>query len=179
MTSNQNSYKNNILELDKRKKIYNLVRKYAGSHFREIERISKMPSSSVKYHLDYLNKYGLIREMKKGNNLCYYPNDFNSDNQVLLAMLRQDSVRKILLLLVENKKCSHEEITRFVGLSGSTISWHLKKLVEKDIIKFHKDGRKSVYNLKVDEREIIEFILKYKNSFLDVLVNRMVEVWDI
>ena len=91
---------NKILELDLRNKIYLLVKKHAGCHFREIERKSHLPASSLKYHLDYLAKYGLIMEERNGNNIRYFPKEFNTHNKVLLSLLRQGSIRRILVFLI-------------------------------------------------------------------------------
>ena len=73
VTSNLPSYKKSILDLKARKKIYNIVKRYAGTHFRKIERLSKFPTGHVKYHLDYLAKHELIRAEKKDNNIRYFP----------------------------------------------------------------------------------------------------------
>src|SRR3989338_11241297 len=99
-----------ILELDTRRKIYDIVRKFAGSHFREIGRKSSLSTGSVKYHLSYLVKHGLIKEEKGGNNRRYYPREFSSSNKKLLGFLRQQSIRKIILFIISNESCSHEQI---------------------------------------------------------------------
>ena len=70
-----------VLELDSRRKIYEAVRKFAGSHFREIERKSNLPAGTVKYHLSYLAKNGLIKEEKENNNLRYFPRSFKLGNK--------------------------------------------------------------------------------------------------
>ena len=73
-----------ILELKSRMKIYGVVKKFAGCHFREIERKSNLLTGTVKYHLSYLTKYSLIKEEKDGGNTRYFPKDFKSENKKLL-----------------------------------------------------------------------------------------------
>ena len=179
MTSKFIAQNNKVLELDARKKIYYLVKEYAGCHFRDIERKSKIPASSLKYHLNYLTKRKLIIEEKDGNNLRYFPKEFNINNKVLLGFLRQDSLRKILIFLLTNEKSNHEDIVRFVNLSPSTVSWHLKKLLSKGIIKSNKDGRTIEYSLSIEKNEIINLLITYQESFLDSLVNKAIEMWEI
>jgi len=51
MTSEYFFQGDKFLKLETRKKIYNLVKTYAGCHFRDLERKSKLPASSIKYNL--------------------------------------------------------------------------------------------------------------------------------
>ena len=95
-----------------------------------------------------------------------------------MGLLRQKSTRRILLYILTNDKCNHEQIVNFVRLSPSTVSWHLRKLIEEKIIGFVKEGRKTFYPLLVDKEEIISLLITYKKSFFDSLVDNMVEMWE-
>ena len=166
-----------ILELETRKKIYLAVKKYAGSHFREIQRKSGLAVGSVQHHLHALVKNGLIREVKKDNNIVYFPREFESGNTALLGLLRQESIRKIILFIMLNKNCNHEQIVKYANLSPSTISWHLKKLQQEGIVKADKQGRKTFYKLTSGEKEIVNLLITYQESFVDSLVDRVIEMW--
>lgn len=167
-----------VLELDTRRKIYEIVKKFAGIHFREIERKSGLPTGTVKYHLSYLVKTKLIKEEKDGNNIRYFPKTFNPKNSILLGFLRQKTIRKILLFILEHNNCNHEQIVKEVGVSASTVSWHLKKLEQNNIVGFITKGRKTFYNLLVDKEEIIKLLVTYQESFLDAVVDRVIDMWD-
>lgn len=166
-----------LLELESRRRIYDIVRAHAGSHFREIERKSGLPPGNVKYHLSYLSRHGLIKEEKDGNNLRYFPNEIKSENKKLLGFLRQNTIRNIMLSLLINDNCNHEQIVRIVNLSPSTVSWHLKKLEESGMIESSREGRKTFYRLLVDKEEILRLLITYRESFLDSLVDRVIETW--
>lgn len=168
-----------ILELGDRKKIYDIVREFAGCHFREIERKSKLSTGSTKYHLSYLTKYGLIKEERDGNNLRYYPREFKPENKKLLGLLRQNSIRKILLFILTHKNCTHKQIVESIKLSPSTVSWHLKKLEENNIVSFIKRGKIKNYNILVENNEIVKLLIAYKESFFDALVDGVIEMWDM
>ncbi len=168
-----------VLELENRRKIYELVRKYSGSHFRELERKSKIPIGILKYHLDFLNKHGLIKQEKDGNNIRYFLANIKFENMKLLSLLRQKSIRRIILFILTNKKPYHQDIVKFVGLSPSTVSWHIKKLIKSNVITEIKEGRKITYSLLIDEEEVIKLLVYYKESFFDSLVNKAAEMWDI
>lgn len=168
-----------VLELGARRKIYDIVRKFAGCHFREIERKSSLSTGPIKYHLNYLTKHGLIKEERDGNNLRYYPREFGSEDKKLLGLLRQKSIRNVLLYVLTHNNCNHEQIVESVGLSPSTVSWHLKKLEESNVIGFVKRGRKTAYNVLIDKEKIISLLVTYKESFLDSVVDRVIDMWEV
>src|SRR3989338_7877696 len=161
------------LELDARRKIYLIVKKSAGSHFREIERKSGLSTGPVKYHLDYLARAGLIKRGKKGNNVRYFPKEFTEENREIMGFLRQESVRKIIIHILTSNGCTHDDIVRAVSLSPSTVSWHLKKLENAGALGSARHGRKTSYNLLVDKNRIADLLISYQESFLDKLVDNV------
>jgi predicted transcriptional regulator len=166
-----------ILEVEARKKIYAVVKSSPGSHFREIERKSSLPTGTVKYHLSYLARYGLVKEQKGAHTVRYFPLSFDSKNITLLSFLRQKSIRNILLFILTHEHCNHEHIVSFTKLSPSTVSWHLKKLEEHSIITAQRKGRKAFYSILIDKKEIMALLITYQESFLDALVDNVVEMW--
>ncbi len=167
-----------ILELEARRKIYEVVTKFAGSHFREVERKCNLPTGTVKYHLSYLTKHGLIKEEKDESNVRYFPKEFAFQNKKLLGLLRQKKVRDIILFILTHTDCNHEQIVKMIRVSPSTVSWHLTKLVENNIIAATKKGRKTFYTIIIDKEEIIKLLITYRESFLDSLVDRVIEMWE-
>ena len=97
----------------------------------------------------------------------------------MLSLLRQKSTRKIILFVAFNDKCYHSDIVRSLGLSQSTISWHLLKLLNSNIIKADREDHKTKYSLAVNLEELIKLLIVYKKSFLDSLVNRAIEMWEV
>mgnify|MGYP001262977752 CR=1 FL=1 len=168
-----------VLELNSRRKIYEVVRKFAGAHFREIERKSKLSTGSTRYHLNFLVKKDLINEKGEGNTIRYFPKGFSSENKILLSLLRQKSIRGILLFILTHDNCIHEQIVQSVKLSPSTVSWHIKKLTQANIIESSRVGRKTNFKLIVDKEEIMKLLIAYRESFLDSLVDNVVEMWDV
>jgi predicted transcriptional regulator len=171
--------KKKILEVDIRRDIYDLVRKNAGSHFREIERKSGLTVGTVSYHLNFLKKHNLITEEKEGKNVRYFPKEFKAKNKKLMTFLRQKSTRNILLQILINKKCSHDDITKNISLSPSTVSWHVKKLLENNLITTQKIDRRTRYGIAIDEKEVMNLLITYKKTFLDAMVDNVVEMWEM
>lgn len=176
---NSNDKNKKILDLDTRKTIYEIVKKFAGSNFRDMVKKSKLSNGVVMYHLHYLIKNNLIKQEKRDNSVVYFPSDFKIENSKLLSILRQNSMRNIVLFILNNKNCEHGEIVDFTKLSPSTVTWHLKKLENEKIIASSKKGRTKNYQIIIDYEEIINLLITYKESFFDSLVDNIIKTWDL
>lgn len=166
------------LELEIRQSIYSLISPSPGLHFREIQRRTKIATGQLTYHLNYLQKVGLIKTENDGEYLRYYAHiQINDEDRRVLEFVRQKSIRHILLYLLENNNCNHDLLVKNLDIAPSTISWHLKKLIDANIVNKEVDGRKSIYSINNPEL-IKKVLIKYKESFLDILVDRFIEMWE-
>jgi predicted transcriptional regulator len=95
-----------------------------------------------------------------------------------MGLLRQKTIREVILILLLHGNCTHEQIATVVKLSPSTVSWHLNKLQEGGVIGSGKDGRRTIYWLLADKDQIISLLVAYQESFLDSLVDRVIEMWE-
>lgn len=170
--------KADVLKLESRRKIYEVVRQNAGGHMREIQRVSGLSYGMISYHLSYLERHNLIKEEKDGNYVRYYPVSVEVKDEKLLALLRQRSVRMILLFIITHDGCSHQEISSGVNLSASTTTWHLKKLINNCIVVSDKKIKCKAYSLGVSKEHIISLLITYRESFLDTLVDGLLELWE-
>jgi predicted transcriptional regulator len=167
-----------VLELDLRRKIYGIVRDCAGAHFREIQRRCKIATGTAKHHLEYLRRQGLIKLERAGNNSRYFPRGFKAENESIMSYLRQKSMRGIILEVFSNPGCIHEDIVKKVNLAPSTVSWHLKKLIDSKIIGSTKTGRKTKFRVLIDKNVILNLLIIYRESFLDSIVDNIIEMWE-
>ena len=166
------------LELEIRHSIYSLISASPGLHFREIQRRTKIATGQLTYHLNYLQKVGLIKTENDGEYLRYYAQiQINDEERRVLELVRQKSIRHILLFLLENDNCNHEHLVKDLDIAPSTISWHLKKLIDANILNKEVEGRKSFYSIKNPEL-IKKVLIKNKDSFLDIVVDRFIEMWE-
>jgi predicted transcriptional regulator len=134
------------LSLESRNRIFEFISKRPGTHVREMERDLAMPPGNLSYHLDVLSKENLIRSEDDGYRLRYFPaRGFIQKNRQILSLLRQEQLRKILLIVLSHGKPSFHTIQVEMGLSKSTISYHIKKLVNNNALKVEKAGREFLY----------------------------------
>ena len=167
------------LALGARNKIYRAINKNPGLHFRELQRRTKIATGSLQYHIDFLLKRHLIKSEKTGKFVRYYSTrgpQLGTD-QVTMGLLRQPSLRKIILFLLTKKRANNEKIAVAVGLSPSTVSWHMVKLVQGNIVEKRRVGRKTFFYIK-DADNISALLSNYKKSFLDEMVDSFVDIWD-
>ena len=171
-----------ILELELRNKIFLLVKKYAGSHLRELERRSKIPYSTLKYHLHYLVKHDLILEKQSNGKSQYYSKTIEADDIEILGLMKQKNIRRILFYLVSYDECINKDLESFIKIAPSTIIWYMKILLKKGLVIRIQKADKLVYKLnfdKIDKEKIVKILTTYKESFFDSLINRAIETWEI
>jgi predicted transcriptional regulator len=166
-----------LLEVGIRQKLFTLISECPGIHFRDAQRRTESSTGNLTYHLDRLVKAGLLTTVRDGKYLRYYAfTEKSTEEKRILEMARRKTDRHILLLLIQNETNTNEELSKILNLSPSTISWHIKKLIETNILSVKAEGRKVFYS--VNNQELVSGILiKYKESYLDKLVDRFVEMW--
>jgi predicted transcriptional regulator len=166
-----------LLEVGIRQKLFTLISECPGIHFRDAQRRTESSTGNLTYHLDSLVKAGLLTTVRDGKYLRYYAfTEKSTEEKRILELARRKTDRHILLLLLENETNTNEELSKILRLSPSTISWHIKKLIETNILCVKTEGRKVFYS--VNSPELVSGILvKYKESYMDKLVDRFVEMW--
>ncbi|WP_440951873.1 winged helix-turn-helix transcriptional regulator [Methanococcoides sp. FTZ1] len=168
------------LELDTRKRIYELIRRSPGIHLRELERRLDMVMGSLQYHLHYLEKNDFIRSSVDGEYVRYFVKDrkLGEKDRKILSVLRRKGCLHILINLLQKSGMNNKDLAGAIGLSPSTTSWHLNKLLNEGIIERTNAGRSSNFNIR-DPEIVAGLIIYYKESFLDGLLDNFTEMWDL
>jgi DNA-binding transcriptional ArsR family regulator len=162
------------LELANRKRIFETIRQNPGVHFRDLQRRTNMPIGVLSYHLDYLVDRGLLTVDKRESFTRYFPGgQIGRDKQQMLAALRQEIPRGIILFLLMNPGATHGRVLENFAISGGTLSYHIKKLVSRGLIRIEKAGRESRMTV-IDPDKVSDLLIVYRRSFLDKLVDEFV-----
>ncbi|HEC88609.1 MAG TPA: winged helix-turn-helix transcriptional regulator [Thermoplasmata archaeon] len=169
--------KEDYLALDTRKKIFELISNSPGLHKREIARELKMSLSTVDYHLHYMEKRKIVFAKRDGKYKRYFVTEkTQAEDKRFIPLLRQETPRRIILFLLQNPRAIHKEICREVKKAPSTVSFHLKKLIETGIIEEISLGKERAYIVKNPEK-VADLIITYKSTFLDKAVDKFVNAW--
>jgi predicted transcriptional regulator len=165
------------LELDSRRRIFEQVEKVPGIHFRELSRRLKIPTGVIEYHLRYLETHDLIISRREGRYKRYFvEGKLGSQDKQLLALLRQQMPRRILMHLLLHPKTSHKKLRKEFKISASTLSFHLSKLLGAELINQIKVGRKFQYKV-VDSELVARALIRFKGSFIDEVVDDFAKTW--
>jgi len=168
----------NFERFDVRKKLIEFITDVPGIRYRELLRLTGLSNGVLSYHLDVLTKNGRIKNKKTNQRVTrYYPNGFSDEESDIIAVLRQETSRKIIQFIMENPQCTFNEIVDYCNKVPSTISWHLNKLKDSDILEILKKNNTSVYSVKKFDK-VNEILVKHKNTFVDKMVNDYVDMME-
>jgi DNA-binding transcriptional ArsR family regulator len=146
----------------------------------------KIPYSTLKYHLNFLEKRELI-DKKPGRkyNRYYVSYKIGREDKKILGVLQENTPRHIILFFLIGIATHQNEISKYLEKHPTTIEFHLKKLLELDIIEIvhpeegviHRDEIPSAieYSLKSNEKyyalkdhwHIHDLFITYEGNLID------------
>jgi len=179
--------KKNILDLKPRRDVYQFISKNPGMSITDISKKMKISRSTLRHHLRHLIKSNLINEkVDRKNKRLFVSGLIGARDKELLKLLRQRIPFRIIMYLFCPGFCSITEIARDSKVSPRIIHFHIKKLIDMELIKpievkdgsfvtFHKAkpilskkpvGREILYMWKDVEyaKEIYRLLITYQDS---------------
>ena len=169
-------FKEEILENENRRKIYEVIEDSPGIHFRELQRVLNMPLTTLEYHLSYMVRKKIIHSDTDTHYKRYYAKPLGDEDKKVLSALRQKRLREVVLLVLANGKAKYQFMADYLKIPHSTLSFYLKYLVDNGILVKDKVGYETIYTVK-DEDNVIKVLVAYKASFLDKLIDKTLAMW--
>ncbi len=131
-----------VLELDTRRLIFDIIQNNPGLHMREIARRCEFKVSLVEYHIRALVNNDLFVSIKEDGYRRFYISEdvkngrvgLSSRHKRMLHVIRQDVPLNVIAILLEKGMCPHKEILGELDISASTLSYHLSKMKGAGII---------------------------------------------
>lgn len=176
--------RDDLLALDTRRRIYEVVQEYPGLHLRELARRVDMNPNHAKYHLQYLEKHGLISSRKEGGYWTFFPREEGSlgmreavdaRKKEVLAMLRRPVPLHVTLVLLDRDEASLSELGQAVDASPSTLHYHMGKMEKAGLVESRRDGRERLFRLP-DHDEVLGLLMQYRPP--DELVQGFLDAWE-
>ena len=160
--------------LSTQEKILEFIINNPSSHLRKIKNNLGFSVGTIQYHLNILEKEGKIKSTKTR----FYKNYFhiNESDEKILSVFNLSSPRSIVIYLIQHEPATHQEIAKGVGLSSSTVSWHMKRLIELSIIGTEYSGKYTLYHL-IDKNKVLTNLKKCKLTTWNSMINNMVDVF--
>lgn len=169
-------FKDEILENEKRRKIYTVIETNPGIHLRELQRVLNIPLTTLEYHLSYMTRKKIVHGETVGHHKRYYTKPLDPEDKKVLSALRQKRMQEIVLIILANKKVKYQFLLDYFKLPRSTLSFYLKYLVDNSILARDKIGYENLYTVQ-DEDKVAKVLIAYKSSFLDTLVDKALSTW--
>lgn len=169
-------FKNEILEHERRGKIYEFIKKNPGLHFRELQRRLKVPLASLEYHLDYMVRKKVLLRESEGHYTRYYAEHLDDEDKKILRSLRQRRLREVVLIILSKEKVKYCDILEDLKIPSSTLSFYLKYLCDRNVVSRRKVGYENFYFIKERDR-VTKVLTAYKSSFMDRLVDKTLGTW--
>ncbi len=117
------------LENAKRRKILRIVMKNPGISFKELEEVTGMNRSTLRFHVDSLEREGWIRSIRIGKHKLLFAN-----GQDVRIDVKSDRKRRIIELLSRKDNLSIKELADLLGVSYHTAYRHVTDLKDLGIV---------------------------------------------
>ena len=150
--------RSNILASTIRNTLYNLIRSRPGISFVGLLQETGISRGALTYHLTLMRISGKIVPLADHGITGYFENSgkYDRDELKVIKYLHQDMDNQILFTLARSPLLSRRDFEKVLGVSGPTISWHMKRLIEDGILNIQKDGRFSRYILSERTQTCLE-----------------------
>lgn len=173
-----------LLQLDARRRLHDQVAKFPGLHLSELARACGMETNHAKYHLEYLEARNLLASQHDANYVRWYvksegilgPQETISRREKeILAQLRRPIPLHVALLLFERETVTHAELLPLVGVAHGTLHYHLKNMERSGVVRSSKEGRERRYEL-VERETLLALLMRYRPP--DALVSGFLGAWE-
>lgn len=130
------AHQNNPLAHPRRRLIHGFLQQAGLAHVRELHRATRIPVASLAHHLEVLKRDELVKCVKLGRHRIYFissPHESNDDLR-RLAFLAEPTRRRIAEALVHTDGLCQRELKEQLGLSQSSVSHQLRRLVQARLV---------------------------------------------
>ena len=162
-------------------RILQFIQNNPGSHLRGIKDMMQISQGTVQYHTDRLEKLGRITCTTSGLYKHYFPvGVFQNNEKEILQILSQETTRQILMYIVEQQSPTQTDIVNSVGISASSVNWHMKRLLEFKLVDEIKEGKYKRYQLhdrKVSSKYITALMRNYYPAIWEKWSDRLIEIF--
>lgn len=150
--------KKTILHNEIRSSIYSCIQENPGINHHMLGRMTGVNRGTLRYHLITLKLAGKISILASGNNPRYFENSgvYSPAEKTVLKYLRNDMDNKIFRALMETPALTRYELGEILGVSHSTVSWRMNRLIDEKLICTYKCGRNVHYGVTPDARQYLE-----------------------
>lgn len=131
-----------ILDDPNRAAIYRLIQAEAGISTKDVAERLGLAWGTVTHHLGKLEKRRFVVSKKYGKYRRYFANGSGgTEKKDELAVLRLDRTGDVAALIQANPGVTQKAVSIALGVSSSTILWHVKRLEEVRLVTKVREGK--------------------------------------
>ena len=163
-----------------------------GIRYRELLRMINSSNGVLSYHINRLEKMELVNVERRSRMTRLFPRNISNEITGLMGLLRNQTSYEIIKLLHDRGPISQQEIIKYTRKASSTISWHMKKLMQDNIVCI-KD-KNTIYDEGIDvgiqiqhkkvnlydliNRNIVNGLIYKTNNYIESSINNYSEIMD-
>lgn len=131
-----------ILDDANRASIYRLIQQEPGISTKDVAERLGLAWGTVTHHLGKLEKRRFVVSKKYGKYRRYFANgEGGTQEKDALAVLRLDRTGDVAALIRANPGVTQKAVSEALGVSSSTILWHVKRLEEVRLVTKVREGK--------------------------------------
>ncbi|WP_255198480.1 winged helix-turn-helix transcriptional regulator [Halorarius litoreus] len=142
------------LEHEARADVYDVVNDAPGAYLSEVADEAGLPLSTARHHIRVLEREDLVSGAKVRGKRRFYP--AYTQGIELAAALNDEATAAVIDAVSRLGASSVSDLADELGRDPSTVSHHLKRLAEDDIIVRERDGRAVMNKLSAEARTTLE-----------------------
>ena len=159
-------------------RVLQYIQENPGCHLRQIKRELTMSMGTIQYHLNLLEKQGKVSSERQNLHKYYFPIGlFEQNERDILKILNQETAREILMMIFEKRNPTQTDIANIIKISSASVNWHIKRLIELDLILELKDGKFKRYTIEKDPKQIVSLMKNYHPNIWNRWSNRLAEMF--
>ncbi|MHA1454657.1 MAG: winged helix-turn-helix transcriptional regulator [Promethearchaeota archaeon] len=145
-----------IFQNENRINIISQILKNPGIHHNELLRKCNLQKGQLQWHLDILLKNHIIQKENQGQYTLYYTSNkiIESSQSQKEGIIDSSSTKKILDIIRKNPGINSTFIAKRMNLARNTVTYHVDKLIDANLIEVQKKGRKKeIFPLKIEKKD--------------------------
>ncbi|GAA0290764.1 winged helix-turn-helix transcriptional regulator [Halarchaeum salinum] len=163
---------------DQRARLTSYVTDHPGVHFSGLQEALDLATGQTQYHLHRLVRDGDLDRMEFYGRTHYYPIDCPSWDRAAFALARRETVRDVLLVLLESGPSVPATVADEIDIARSTLEHHLDHLTTHDIVRKERDSRNRVTLVLVQPEETVRVLETVAPSVSDRFIDRFLRLVD-
>ena len=150
--------RNNILNNEKRRNIYNYILSHPGTYFNRIKSDLSLPNHIIVWHIEMLERFHLINKKKIEDHEVYFGTDQKIENPKIHYFLAKAKSQEIIQYLKNrNKGLPKTLIAEELNMHFNTITKYINTLETYGIVNKKELPNKTLYFLnKVRYEQILQ-----------------------